>query len=53
MILMPEMVDAGTEALQEARTQGLKDEDTVKHVFTAMRAVEEMAVMHEEFATKH
>lgn len=47
VILLREMVDAGTEAMQESRVSGHDDEQTVIAVYLAMEAVKKMAIMRD------
>jgi len=46
VVILPEMLAAGIEALQES--VGLSEEDKCVAVFLAMRAVEEIAVMRDQ-----
>lgn len=46
--MLPEMLEAGLEALEESRTRGLGDHDICVAVFLAMRAIEQIAVMKTE-----
>lgn len=45
--MLPEMLNAGIEALEESRQRHLDDTNTCVAVFLAMRAIEEIAVMKE------
>lgn len=45
VVLLPEMLEAGLEALKEERNRGAGDADTVIAVFLAMRAIEEIFAM--------
>lgn len=45
-MLLPEMLQAGKEALEESRERHLSDDDIVVAIFLAMRGIEEIAVMH-------
>ena len=47
VVILPEMLEAGVEALVEARHKELGDLDTAVAVFLAMRAIEAIAVMRE------
>ena len=43
--MLPEMLEAGLEAMEESRARGLGDHDICIAVFLAMRAIEQIAVM--------
>lgn len=46
-VLLPEMLEAGVEALVESRIRNLSDLNTCVAVFLAMRAIEQIAVMQD------
>lgn len=43
--MLPEMLEAGMEALEESRQRRLDDDDICVAVYLAMRAIEEIALM--------
>jgi hypothetical protein len=45
ILILPEMLEAGVEALTEARSQGLADHETAAALYLAMEAVREIFVM--------
>lgn len=51
--ILPEMEQAGVEALQESRSAGLNDEATAVAVYMAMRAVFAVMVVAGESAVIH
>ena len=51
VIMLPEMLQAGIEALEES--QGQSAEAKCIAVFLAMRAIEEIAFMREASETRH
>jgi hypothetical protein len=53
VVLLPEMLQAGLEALEESRERGTSQEDAVIAVYLAMRGIEEIAVMREASGTRH
>lgn len=53
VLLLPEMLQAGVEALTESRERGLGDDDLCVAVFLAMRAIEEIAVMRQASRSVH
>lgn len=48
VVLLPEMLEAGLEALMEGRKREMSDEDVCIAVFLAMRAIEEIYAMRLE-----
>lgn len=52
-VILPEMLEAGIEALRECRKRKLPDLDAAVAVYLAMRALEEIYVMREENETRH
>jgi hypothetical protein len=53
VVMLPEMLQAGVEALEESRDKGASAEDICVAIFLSMRAIEEIAVMHEASSTRH
>lgn len=51
--MLPEMLEAGLEALEEAKKRNLTPHDTVITVYLAMRALEEIAEMRRKFESVH
>lgn len=51
--MIPEMLEAGLEALQESKKRKLRDEDVCVAVFLAMRAIEEIYAMRPERGSVH
>ena len=47
VVMFPEMLEAGMEALEEARNRELDDFNTCVAIFLAMRAIEQIALMRE------
>ena len=45
VVMLPEMLAAGMEALAESRDRGCDDDQICVAVFLAMRAIEEMALV--------
>lgn len=52
-VILPEMLQAGMEALAECRRRGLDDEDVAVAVYLAMSAVYQMAALSESSQTRH
>ena len=51
LVIFPEMLEAGVEALTECRYKSIGSEDTVISVYLAMEAIKQIAIMrrkHEE-----
>lgn len=53
VVLFPEMLQAGLEALEESRERHLPDNDIVIAIYLAMRGIEEIAVMREASGAVH
>ena len=53
VVILPEMLAAGAEAVNESREHGLNDVDTAIAVFLSMSAVFEMARVREANETRH
>jgi hypothetical protein len=52
-VILPEMLEAGVEALTECRKRKLGDLDVAIAVYLAMRAIEEIATMRAESRSVH
>lgn len=44
VVILPEMIEAGVEAMKESEASGAGERNTVILVYLAMRAIEEMLV---------
>ena len=53
VVFIPEMSDAGAEALKEARDQGADDATAAVMVYQAMAAVFAMVMASDENKTRH
>lgn len=53
VFILPEMLAAGVEALQECRIADRGDEETAVTVYLAMEAIREIAIMREEAGRVH
>jgi hypothetical protein len=53
VVLLPEMLQAGREALEEGRDRHLSADDLVVSIYLAMRGIEEIAVMHQHNGVVH
>jgi hypothetical protein len=53
VIMLPEMLAAGEEALTESRERGLDDKNLCIAIFLAMRAVEEIYDMRRDNRSVH
>ena len=53
VVMLPEMLEAGLEALAESKKRKLKNEDICVAVFLAMRAIEEIYSMKREAGMVH
>jgi len=53
VVMLPEMLEAGLEALAESKKRRLADEDVCVAVFLAMRAIEEIYAMRLERGAVH
>lgn len=53
VVFLPEMSDAGAEALKEAREKGADDETTAVMVFQAMDAVYALIMARDDNKTRH
>jgi hypothetical protein len=53
VVFIPEMSDAGAEALKEAREKGADDATSAVMVYMAMSAVYEMFVTSDQNKTRH
>lgn len=51
--MLPEMLEAGLEALEESRRRGMDDHDMCVAVYLAMRAIEQIAAMRDRGAMVH
>ena len=51
VVLLPEMLEAGIEALEEWKSDS--PEKLVVHIYLAMRGIEEVAFMREANETRH
>lgn len=51
VVVLPEMLDAGVEALEES--DGQSHQNVVLAVYLAMRGIEEIAAMREASETRH
>lgn len=53
VVMLPEMLEAGMETLEECRLKGASSEDVCIAVFLAMRAIEEIAEMRRANESVH
>lgn len=53
VVFIPEMSDAGVEALREARDKGADDAATAVLVYMAMSAVFELVMARDDNKTRH
>jgi hypothetical protein len=53
VVFIPEMLEAGMEALAESKKRKLSDEDVCVAVFLAMRAIEEIYALRLERGSVH
>jgi ABC-type arginine transport system permease subunit len=53
VVMLPEMLEAGMEALAESKKRKLTDEDVCVAVFLAMRAIEEIYALRLERGAIH
>lgn len=52
-VILPEMLEAGTEALTEAKQKQFSPHETVVTIYLAMRAIEEIASMRRRYEAVH
>lgn len=53
VVLLPEMLQAGLETLEECRERHVTDHDLIVAIYLAMRGIEEIAVMREASGAVH
>lgn len=52
-VILPEMLQAGLEAMHESQRRGLDEIDTAISIYLAMSAVFEMSVARDQNQTRH
>ena len=53
IVILPEMLSAGEEALAEAEDQDYESKDVVIAIYLAMRVIEEMLLQRDNSGTVH